>query len=200
MSSEIQVTYFLEDIAHEKFIRALVWRVASGIPLKEDVRNATYGGRVWFELKQFLRELKADLFPIPDVLIVAIDGNCNKASWVRKQIEEEVQRAGISLPFLICAVPDPHIERWYLEDQQALSKVLPGAKTRKLKYKCERDRYKAALKEAIRSAGLEPILGGAEYGEEIALVLEPQRLDRSFKVFWKDLTYAFTRLSLLELL
>ncbi len=192
MSRPIVVVYFFEDVAHEQFVRALVRRVAQqkGLQLDERVRNATLGSRLWVELKQFLRDLRREEEPRPDVLIVVADGDCQSAAQVRRRIASEVERSEVSVPHLVCAVPDPHIERWYLEDQHALPQVLEKARPSKLSYKCERDRYKSALKQAIRAAGVEPILGGAEYGEQIAEHLQPSRLDESFQLFWEDLRKA----------
>lgn len=192
MNHTLQVVCFFEDIAHERFITALIKRAAEEqnvIPAIK-VLNATHGSRMWKEFRQYLRDLKAQVTPLPDVFIVVKDGNCQKATEVVRKIEDEVKRASVPIPRLVCAVPDPHIERWYLEDQQAFKKVLSRAQPKKLRYKCGPDRYKRALIEAIRAAGVEPLLGGAEYGEDIAKVLDPSRLDRSFKTFWKVLCSA----------
>lgn len=189
MSRTRQVVCFCEDIAHERFIKALIRRAgaAKNVTVYIKVLNATHGSKVWNEFRQYLRELKAGTQSLPDVLVVVMDGNCQKAAKVRKDIEQEVKKVGLTIAHLICAVPDPHIERWYLEDQHAFKKVLPKAQPRKLRYKCERDRYKRALTDAIRAAGIEPLLGGAEYGEDIAQNLDPGKLDHSFQAFWKDL-------------
>jgi|LJSS01.1.fsa_nt_gb hypothetical protein len=189
MSRTRQVVCFCEDIAHERFIKALIQRAGAekNVAVQIKVLNATHGSKVWNEFRQYLRELKAGTASLLDILVVVMDGNCQTAAKVRKDIEEEVMKVGLTIPHLICAVPDPHIERWYLEDQHAFKKVLPKVQPRKLRYKCERDRYKRALVEAIRAADIEPLLGGAEYGEEIAQDLDPAKLDRSFRAFWKDL-------------
>ena len=192
MSRPRQVVCFCEDIAHERFIRALIQRAANvrGTPVEIQMLNATHGSKVWPEFRQYLREVKKGQKSVPDVLVVVMDEDREKAARVRRNVGKEVQRMGLAIPHLVCGVPDPHIERWYLEDQQALKLILPGAKPEKLPYKCERDRYKQALKEAIRAAGVEPSLGGAEYGEDIARALEPNRLDDSFRDFWQDLLAA----------
>ncbi|RLA92685.1 MAG: hypothetical protein DRG83_22110 [Deltaproteobacteria bacterium] len=199
MNRSFAVVCFFEDVAHEKFVTALVQRAAQdlGISAQIDVRNASHGSRVWKELMDYLRDLRRGVERLPDVLVIVIDGDCKRSSQVRKEIHEMVQRSGLRLPpeYVICAVPEPHIERWYLEDQRALSTAIPGARSRKLRYKCERDRYKQALSEAIRASGVEPLLGGAEYGAEVAAEIEPDRLDRSFRKFWGDLLNAFRVLS-----
>ena len=194
MNQVIRVVYFFEDVAHERFVRALVHRVAEEyhVPIEDDVRNATQGSRVRVELRRFIREIGSRSHkPCPEMLVVVIDGNCRGVSQVRREILAEIERSGATIAHLVFAIPNPHIERWYLEDQQAWAQVLPGAKAKKIKYKCERDRYKNELKKAIRAAGVEPLLGGAEYGEEIAKALSPQQLDRSFQDFWRDLKREF---------
>jgi hypothetical protein len=197
MSRRLEVVCFCEDIAHERFIRGLIQRAAEdhGVSAHIRVLNATHGSRVWLEFRQYLQELAKGQQSLPDVLVVVIDGNCKGASQVRQDIEREVQKQSVGVPHLVCAVPDPHVERWYLDDQQALKSVLPGARSQKLSYKCERDRYKRALRQAIRDAGVEPLLGGAEYGEDIARKLEPSRLDSSFQAFWNDLSAALMNLA-----
>lgn len=189
MKAPRQVVCFCEDIAHERFIVALIQRAAreQGTSVQIKVLSATHGSKVRREFRQYLHELKSGTRSLPDILVVVLDGNCRKAAQVRKEIEQEAR--GLVL-HLVCAIPDPHIERWYIEDQQALKSILPGAQPRKLRYKCERDQYKQALVEAIRAAGVEPLLGGAEYGDKIANSLDPARLDRSFKIFWGELLRA----------
>lgn len=191
MSQSRQVVCFFEDIAHEKFITALIQRAAElkEVSVNIQVLNATHGSKVWRELREYMHEVEKKRF-YPDILVVVIDSDCQTVSQVRKKIKEVIGSASFQL---VCAVPNPHIERWYLEDQQALKQVLHGAQPQKLSYKCERDRYKSALIEAIRSARVEPLLGGAEYGEEIAKYLDPRRMDESFQDFWKELLATFQR-------
>lgn len=193
MSRSRRVVCFCGDVAHERFIQEIIHRAAErkGTAVDIQMRNATHGSRVWTELRQYLREVKVFPQPLPDVLVVVADGNC-KAARVRSEIDQEVRRVFPTKPDLVCAVPDLHIERWYLEDQRALKKVIRNAKPRKLSYKCDRDRYKQALKDAIRAAGIEPALGGAEYGEAIARNLDPRRLDASFRTFWRGILSAFS--------
>ncbi|RMH95473.1 MAG: hypothetical protein D6681_13100, partial [Calditrichaeota bacterium] len=138
-----RLVYFFEDIAQERFVRALVRRAIQNKEdsIEEYVLNATRGSRVWVEFRQFLWDLKQGQTPFPDVLIVVIDGNCRGHRQVQQDIMQEVWKKQVGVPAekVVCAVPDPHIERWYLEDQRALTSILPGAHIDKPKYKCERD-------------------------------------------------------------
>ncbi len=195
-----RVLYFLEDIAHEKFLRALVTRVAGaqGIPSEQmvhEVRNAVGGkGKALAEFSQFVREERTS----GDILVVAIDANCRRYVERRKEILRYLQPEKAWQ--VVCAIPDPHIERWYLGDPSAISKVF-GLETplgvSLPRYKCDRDWYKNALRKAIENAGFIPQLGGAEYGQEIAEAMDLYQVgkeDRAFKHFIDDLTQVLTRL------
>jgi hypothetical protein len=194
MSRVCTVVCFFEDIAHEAFITELVRRAAKeqGKVVEIDTRNATGGAKVWGELKAFLRDLVSATGK-PDILVVVVDGNCNPKQK-QQQVMQLLQSQTLPIPHYVIGVPDPHIERWYLEDTNALPQVLPGAKPNPPHYKCQKNLYKNALKDAIRAATrMEPLLGGAEYGDGIASVLDPHivsRKDGSFDKFWKDLNNA----------
>lgn len=201
----LSVLYFLEDIAHEKFIRALVHRVACqvaedlGIPslqIEEEVRNATGGrGATLTELSRFLRENR-DLRS--HILIVAIDANCTRYTQRLQEILRRVRDAEIRWQ-VVCAVPDPHIERWYLSDPSAIPRAFESESPPKMnlpRYKCERDWYKKALRQTIENvAGFVPPLGGAEYGREIAEAMDlyiAGTTDRALKHFVDNLKQALS--------
>jgi len=190
MSRVCTVVRFFEDIAHEAFITRLIQRAAQeqSKDVTIDTRNATGGAKLWGELKAFLRDLKQET-SLPDILVVVIDGDCTPQERY-KRAEGLIQG---QVPYYVIGVPDPHIERWYLEDTKALPQVLSDAQPNPPCPKCQKDWYKNALREAIRAAGVEPLLGGAEYGGDIASVLDPitiSRKDSSFDKFWKDLNNA----------
>lgn len=194
--AEIRIGYFLEDIAQERFICALVTRVAEemGIPrdkLHHEVRNASGGaGQAMTSLDTFLERWMRDREPSFDLLIVAIDGNCQRYTTRRREIAELLRRKGYTGLFA-CAVPNPHIERWYLADPVGVRRALSSPREPHIpRYKCERDRYKQALSQALRDADLEAPLGGAEYGDEIAWAMDLHRAgrnDRALKHFLDDL-------------
>ena len=199
--AEVHVGYFLEDIAQERFLCALVTRVAEekGIPvdmLRHEVRNASGGkGQAMNSLSQFLDRWRHDKVPVLDLLIVAIDSNCDSFTERRREIENLVRERGYHGP-LACAVPDPHIERWYLADPEGFQRALSAPEAPCCpRYKCERDRYKRALRKALREAGVEAPLGGAEYGDDIVRSMDLYRAgrrDRSLKHFLDDLREALT--------
>lgn len=194
--AKLNIGYFLEDVGHENFIKSLVIRVAlemrfSSDDLNHDVRNATGGkGTTMTELKRFLRDVKSGGESPFAILIVAIDGNCQTYREKRDEILKIAQQTGYP-GALVCAIPDPHIERWYLVDEEAFcqaveTNVSPEVPT----YKCEKGLYKKAMKEAFAKTDIVPPLGGVEYGEDIASNIDfytAQRADSSFKHFRDEL-------------
>lgn len=200
----LSVLYFLEDIAHEKLIRPLVTRIAhqvagdlgiSSLRIEEQVQNAAGGkGSTLKEFSRFLRENKERQ---AHILIVAIDANCDKYTSRLEEILRRVKEAEIRWQ-VICAVPDPHIERWYLSDPSAIPRAFHQENPVPIslpRYKCERDWYKHALRKAIEStAGISPPLGGAEYGQEIAEAMDlytAGKEDRALKHFVDNLKQVF---------
>lgn len=193
---EIEIGYFLEDIGQAHFLKALVERVARErrlFPerLRHDVRNATGGrGKAMGELRRFLRDVGREREQPYDLLVVAIDGDCQRYVERRKAIQTIVEQSGYTGP-VICAVPNPHIERWYLADPRGLQQVLGGSSIPEVpSYKCERGRYKQALRDAIRQTGIVAPLGGLEYGPDIAEVLDLYtvgKADAGFKHFLDEL-------------
>ncbi len=94
---------------------------------------------------------------------------------------------------MILAIPDPHIERWLLLDGVAFKAVF-GNGCDAPDQKCDRDRYKQRLIEAIHATGTIPRLGGIEYAEDIVQQMDINRAargDRSFGRFVAGLRNTF---------
>jgi len=201
--AEITVGYFLEDVGQEKFLQALIERMAQEVGLEDslllhDSRNATGGkGKAVTELRRFLHDVQRETETSFDILVIAIDGNCQGYQGKHKQLLDIVNHSGYGRT-VVYAVPDPHIERWYLEDAEALAQAV-GAEIKPdtPRYKCEKGRYKNALREAINQAGVYPPLGGKEYAKDIAEVLDLYKVgkaDAGFKHFEEELRDALKRL------
>jgi len=71
---------------------------------------------------------------------------------------------------------DPHIERWLLLDSAAF-KAGPGRGCDVPQQKCERKHFKRLLLEAVRAAGVTPLLGGIEYTETLVKAMDLRRLE-----------------------
>lgn len=174
----LEITLLAEDDAQERLIGALIRRLAQEerVPTRLRVRSA-YGGlpKVLRELALLARDVERGLTAVPDVVVVALDANCKGVDDRRARIQE---RAGSLRDKLVCAVPDPHVERWFLVDGAAFKEVL-GRGCEAPDQKCEKDRYKRLLVEAIRAAAVEPLLGGVEYAEDLAAQMDLRRAART---------------------
>ena len=151
MSEAARTDIFVEDRAHEEFVCALLRRLAQehGMALDMQVRSARGGhGRVLAELGVYQASVRRGILglAIPDMLVVAIDANCKKVSAARREIREKLQRGFESLTAIAC--PAPHIERWYMADPPSFLEVV-GTRPNVGRRKCQKDRYKKMLREAI---------------------------------------------------
>ncbi|GIW94556.1 MAG: hypothetical protein KatS3mg110_2597 [Pirellulaceae bacterium] len=192
MSDVLLVDLFVEDRAHEEFLRPLVERVAKeeDVEVKVRVRSARGGhGRAIEEYKTYqkLIEKGAILEATPDVVVVAVDGNCTTFAKKRQEIMEA------TLPCLqgrvIAACPDPHVERWYLADPDSFNKVVGHCPVLGGK-KCTRGHYKELLASAVSKAGHPPTLGGIEFARDIVEKMDwfvAGKNDTSLKAFLDDL-------------
>ncbi len=186
-----EIALFVEDYAHRQVIGALVQRIAEEceIAIHLDWRNAVRGhGKVIAELNDYMRDLKRQGGPWPDLIVVATDANCKGINERTREIGGRDEPAP-----MILAIPDPHIERWLLLDGAAFKAVF-GKGCDAPDQKCDRNRYKQRLIEAIHATGTMPILGGIEYAEDIVQQININRavqMDRSFRRFVEELRDMF---------
>ncbi|HYT90345.1 MAG TPA: hypothetical protein VEL76_16680 [Gemmataceae bacterium] len=189
------VLIFGEDYAHEVVLRTLIQRLAVDyeVAVGLQVRSATGGhGRMLRELKAFIAELQRGRTRLPDLFIVARDANC---LGYTARVKEITAALGGYEGLLVCAVPDPHVERWLLIDSQAFKEVLNHG-CDPPDQKCDRDRYKMLLDAAVRAAGVDPLLGGVEFAEDLIQAMNlgrAERADKSFGHLLGDLRSAFQR-------
>ncbi|SRR6266404_23471 len=168
----LTVAFFLEDIGQEAIIPPIFRRVAveegrGPEELECRVLHSRGGGSLSAYTK-FLKDARKSRHVSANLLVVGSDGNCKGFTTRRDQI---LQKA-VGSPFteVIAAVPDPHVERWYLLDIPALETAadvhiaLPP-----VPQKCEKNFYKHLLRHAFDGTEVTPPLGGIEYGERIAL-------------------------------
>jgi hypothetical protein len=183
------IALFVEDYGHEQYINALIHRILdekniSHTIVPVNVRGGT--GRTLSELKEYFKDVKRNKKTRPDLIVVAIDSNCKGLNNKKAMIDKKTPK-DLFIP-IIKAVPDPHIERWMLLDSHAFLSVF-GKGCSAPTTKCDKDRYKTALYNAILDSGVVPLLGGMEYAEKIVAVSDLQRLrsDHSIDSFLKDL-------------
>lgn len=173
-----EIALFVEDHAHYQFLDALLKRLAHeyDVPIKLNWQNSRRGhGAVVRELKQYLRDLQRGREGFPDLVIVATDANCKGLVERLKEVNGVTDKVAARI---VCAVPDPHIERWLLLDSAAFKAVFRrGCNTPD--QKCERMRYKKMLIDAIRQAGITPSFGGTEFAKDIVKEMNLNRTARN---------------------
>jgi hypothetical protein len=191
MSNVLVIDLFVEDRAHEEWLRPLMERLAreENRQVRIRVRSARGGhGRVIQELKTYQRALKTGRVGlIPDLLVAAIDGNCSSFTDAQNRVQGVLQP--LFADRTIKVTPDPHIERWFLADPETFHQVV-GITPRFDVNKCERDYYKNVLAKAVTDAGHPATLGGIEFARELVEALDWYRAgksDSSLKHFLDEL-------------
>jgi len=190
MNDPVIADLFVEDRAHEEFLRAVVQRLAreQGKRIRIRARSARGGhGRAIAEMKLYQTTVRSGLLRgMPDIVFVAIDANCKRLNQAWTEINDSIEE-----PFrgrTVIACPDPHIERWYLADPESFAQVV-GQRPKLGRKKCERGRYKAILANSIAAAGHPPTLGGIEFAQELVEAMDWYRAgknDRSLQRFLSD--------------
>jgi hypothetical protein len=188
MSSPLTADLFAEDRAHEELLRPLLARMGreQQVDLRLRVRSARGGhSRALKELALYQQSVLKGVggTTLPDLLIVAIDGNCQTFHEARALINGHLDERFRDRTVHAC--PDPHVERWYLADLEAFHRVV-GITPSVGKPKCQRDVYKRVLAQAVADAGHPPTLGGIEFARELAEALDYFRAgkaDNSLKHF-----------------
>lgn len=196
MNEGLVVDLFVEDRAHEEFVGAIVRRIARDENRQIQLRvRAARGGypRVLNELDLYQKMVLSGVatMGLPDILVVAADANCHGLAAKKKTIRQRLKKAFKDRTVL--AVPDPHVERWFLSDRQAFNQVV-GIQPPVERRKCERDRYKRMLSQAVRDGGHPAILGGIEFAKELAEAMDFYRAGRAepgFRQFVSDAVSAF---------
>ncbi len=193
----MRILYFLEDIAHQRFITSLVKRIAAdesltGKKIHHEIRTARHGSRAVGEFKKFIKDESKKEKTDVDLLIVAVDGNRKGYSERRKQLDKYIKSGHPYKDRVVYAIPDPHIERWYILDQKAFKEGVGLDKAPALPpYKRAKDYYKNFMRKALREGSINSLLGGAEFAEKIVDGIHDINSlcnnDKSFKSFVDDL-------------
>lgn len=189
---------FAEDEGHARLLNPLIGRISGeeGVD-SEVVERSSAGGAAAAarNLRSYISDLSLGRVEYLDVLVVARDGNCRGFGVRKRETEKIVQ--GRFAGSLVLAVPDPHIEKWYLADPRAPAKAIGESGFADVPArKCERHRYKKALSDAFEQLELTLAAGGIEYGTEIARCMDldlASRNEPTLQRFISDLRSALRR-------
>lgn len=196
-----RILHFGEDNGHRAVVTALVRKIAKNFSVDVQIksfrspsRTAAGKGRMLNDLSEFVKDLKGYGEDLPDLVVVAVDANCKGHHARRTEVLEKV---GDFQEIVEIAIPNPHIERWLLLDPAAFAKVA-GGPCPQPDLKCERDRYKALLRDAFVHAGFEtpPPFGGIEFADDIVANFDLEKLataDESLGKFIAALQQRFRR-------
>jgi hypothetical protein len=179
MSESLSIDVFVEDRAHEEFLRAMLLRLAMESEREAAIRVIVARGghsRTLSELGIYQRVVEKGGRPAPDLLVVGVDANCTAFTKARSAVAAKL--AAWSRDRAIIACPDPHIERWYLADPDSFRGVV-GVRPAARKRKCERDIYKSILAAAVVRAGHPATLGGIEFAAELVRAMDLYRAGRA---------------------
>lgn len=154
MSRHLFVILIAEDHAHEIFLKPMLRRLAeeNATAIRIRVVSARGGHGVALQEYRTYQTTRSVLFPddpVPDLVVVAIDGNCSTFAATRKTIEDATDTTLSDR--LVAACPDPHIERWFLADPPTLKNLLGRAPVLGSE-KCERHHYKKILDDTLRDS------------------------------------------------
>ena len=200
MNSSVRVDLFAEDRAHEALLRALIERVGAeeNCTMSVQVRSARGGhARAISEFGAYQLMAKSGMVGnrSPDLVVVAIDGNCTSFAETRSRIHKAARSEFEHL--IVAACPDPHVERWFLADPESFFEVV-GLRPTVGARKCEREHYKQILRTAIANAGHPPTLEGIEFASELVRRMDffrAGKADSSLKSFLDDLRDRLQRLT-----
>lgn len=178
-------------------VPVLLRRVAADLGVAVDLHvESSSGGKpvVFRTLRRAAREASRGGSGPGGLVVAVVDANCQGYREARRQVEEA---AGILQDRLVCAIPDPHVERWLLLDSEAFARIL-GRGCRAPDQKCDKDRYFGLLIREIHAAGVVPVQAGLEYAEAILTAMNLTRAegqDPSLRNFLRDLKSQLKRWS-----
>ena len=169
------ISIFAEDRTLERFIIALTERLANTYHVKINLSHHSVRGgqgKVINALKKYQQDLRRNQEDLPDLIIVGTDSNCKGSLEQEREIHQAISDY---TSLVISATPEPHIERWLLLDSEAFKTVF-GRGCPIPDQKCEQDRYKKLLLNAIIEAGIMPPLDGTERVNELVDAMDLQRV------------------------
>ena len=166
------VDLMAEDVGHELVVGALIRRVANDAGVSVAVHPISVRGgygQTIAALRQYALAVKRGRRPLPDIVVVSTDADRLGCAERTKAVRDA---AGVEIADrLVCAIPEPHVERWLLVDGHAF-RVAVGRGCSAPDNRWGRDRYKQLLAQAVRDAGRPVVLEGLEHANAIVAAMD----------------------------
>lgn len=195
MARVLSITVFCEDTAQESLIQALLEKLGRELSVNVEVNpfnisSGSHGkGDTINDLKQYIKIVSRNYSGVstPDLLVICVDSNCEgylkTYNDVKIIINEEL------VPHCAIGCPEPHVEKWYLNDLDAYHSVV-GHRPSVQQAKCEKGYYKQILRSSIRKASQPVTSTIEEFADEIIKAMDLFRAgknDSSFKHFVEEI-------------
>lgn len=193
-----EISVFCEDSFHENFVGAMLRRFESEYRVGSSFRILSARGglpKMAGEFGEFLRDLDKGRLPRPDSVLVVVDANCLGYNERKQVMDRALEPYPQFQQIVDYAIPDPHIERWMLVDETAFRTVFGRGCTLPA-LKCAKDEYKRLLLKEVQASGVEPILGGQEYAEDIVNAMDlghAETREPSLRLFLRSLRALFNQ-------
>ncbi len=130
MDNIIEVDIFFEDRMQVELVKPIISRISVEHDVYPDiseksVASSNHGkGDKIQDLKNYLKLFKKNFpsFRIPDVLVVAVDSNCDSFQETKESVIEIINKEIV--PYFVVACPYPHVEKWYLNDLECFNRIV----------------------------------------------------------------------------
>ncbi|HPB65449.1 MAG TPA: restriction endonuclease [Spirochaetales bacterium] len=206
----IQCKCYAEDAIIDKPAVDSFLATSSRSFLDDQLRTTTFSNRLWISTtnhwgpnaEETIHNQKPPVHSVAlsDVLASPVDWDALERGvhgGKKKEIDARKPKGFPDhIPF-IHAIPDPHVERWVLNDSAAFKAVF-GKGCAAPDQKCEKDRYKDILNRAIVAAGGEITISWTEHAEELIEHMDIDhlcRVDESVEKFIGECRAAFKALA-----
>jgi hypothetical protein len=193
------VACFVEDLATENYVGALIERLASEESTSVSVRflSDRGGGIVKPHFRAYQSAQEKGFLPggRPDLLVLVADCDCRPRGTCRAELDALIDRAVFADH--VIGAPDSHVEAWYLADADSFFTVV-GAAAPPPPKKCTKDAHKKRLEDAVKAGGHPLTHGGAEFGPDLVTAMDLHRAAASepdLGSFIQDLRLALKRVS-----
>ncbi len=172
---------FVEDEAHEAFVRALLRRLASDEDLPVELNVATARGgkpRVLSEFRAYQAAARSGFGTLgsPDLLVLVVDCDCTPRTDCAATLED-VLDPGVFAHHVV-GLAASHVEAWYLADPDSFQLVV-GVQPGQASDPCASNVHKRLLEETIRRGGHIVSNHGVEFAPDLVDAMDLYRAGKN---------------------